>query len=253
MNDELTESTCGELLGKIRKILGGRGFAAEKITLELTEPHDWSVTLLVPSSVGKESIVMDAVQLTLAECSINEECLAYLGKTNGNYVWYFTHPDIPPSVKSRLDAEVLEDELAERDERIAWYAANGVSMVPIPNHQKAKGDSVYLTIDKTYFDAIESGDKTTEFRILNQYYADKLLGKDEPLKFVKLQDGYGGKGRKKPRQMKFEISGIVLADDYGIEFPAYSNGNPTTDKDLPEHFLPTMYGIKLGKRVDLDF
>ena len=96
-------------------------------------------------------------------------------------------------------------------------------------------------------------EKTTEFRILNQYYADKLLGKDEPLKFVKLQDGYGGNGRKKPRQMKFEISGIVLADDYGTEFPAYSNGNPTTDKDLPAHFLPTMYGIKLGKRVDLDF
>lgn len=253
MNEELTDAHCGELLGKIKKILGERGFAAERITLELTEPHDWSVTLLVPSSIGKESLVTDAVALALAECSINEDCLAYLGKTNGNYVWYFTHPEIPPSVKSRIDAEVLEDELAERDEKIAWHAANGVPIVPLPNHQKAKGDSVYLTIDKSYFEAIETGEKTTEFRTLNQYYADKLLGKGEPLKFVKLQDGYGGKGRKKPQQMKFEISAIVLADDYGAEFPAYTNGNPTTDKDLPEHFLPTMYGIKLGKRIDLDF
>jgi len=260
MSKKITKVECDNILGKFRTYLEKFGFPTSNCKVTIEDEDDWSVMLVVPldnfgshrcSTKGANGYVGSFFE----EIGVDSERWVFFGLDDDTKCleWYFTHPDTPRDVIERMDADDLKKEQEEIEARRKFEENKSKegshTDIPVPNKQKAKGDSCFLVLQKCYFDDINNGEKTVEFRELNQYYADKLLGKEEPLKFVKFQLGYGGPGHENPSQMMFEIDSIVLVDDYMDEFPAYTNGQPTSTKDLPKGFNPTMYGIKLGQRM----
>jgi hypothetical protein len=260
MPRKITRTDCDNLLEKFRTFLARFSFPSAGCRINIDSEDDWSITLAVPQpNFGCRRCSVDGaddyVSRFFSEIGVDEERSVFFGLDDESKCleWYFTHPDTPKDVIARMDAE---DEKREKEEiesrkRLEEDKSKNAKpgIVPIPMKQNVGRDECFLVLKKCYFDDIKSGDKTVEFREVNQYYADKLLGKEKPLKFVKFQLGYGGPGHAAPEQMKFEIDSIVLVDDFMDEFPAYTNGVPTASEDLPKGFNPTMYGIKLGQRV----
>lgn len=238
------QESCVNLGAKIIKLLEEQKVNTQNASLEIIEPSDWSVGFFLPISCGRESRINRIMTAILLECSVKEEFLVYLGKKEGFYFWYFTHPETPSEIVERMNAEIANIKPGEKSEH-----NNPLVSLPQPT-KSSKSDTVFLALKEKYFNAIENGAKKTEYRELNQYYADKILGREEKIKFVKLQLGYGGKGHKFPKQMVFEVIDVVLVDDFGKEFPAYISNRITQTSDLPAGFNPTMYGLKLGNQVE---
>lgn len=233
------------LIEKLKTFLERKGLSSLDCKITIENENDWSLILSSPFDG-------DIIEPFLEEIGVDENRCVFFGLNpdTKNYEWYFTHPETPSDILAGIDDESDRRELEEdeQDETSECLEAN--PQIPIPKRQKTGGDTCFLVLQRIYFEDIESGEKTVEFRELNQYYADKLLGKENPLRFVKFQLGYGGPGHQTPRQMVFEIESIVLVDDFMDEFPAYRNdGIPTTNEDVPSDFCPTMYGIKLGARI----
>lgn len=262
MAKKITEDHCENILTKLKSFLERNHlpFPESGCVVSIVDDEDWSVMLSIPLENMEcrdcnENAVNGLVGRFFDEIGVDEERWVFFGADEESRCleWYFTHPDTPREVLERMDADdlVKESEETESRRRLEEMKATGEVRheIPVPNRQKASGDSCFLVLRKCHFDEIASGDKSVEFRELNQYYADKLLGKDRPLRFVKFQLGYGGRGHARPSQMTFAIDSIVLVDDYMDEFPAHVDGKPTATDDLPEGFNPTMYGIKLGQRV----
>lgn len=262
MAKKMTERHCENVLAKLRSFLGRNHLPcpASGCRVSIVDDKDWSVMLSIPLENTEcrdcnENAVNGLVGRFLDEIGVDEERWVFFGADEESRCleWYFTHPDTPREVIERMDADDLmkESEETESRRRLEEMKASGDVRpeIPIPNRQKARGDSCFLVLRKCHFDEIGSGDKRIEFREMNQYYADKLLGKEKPLKFVRFQLGYGGPRHENPSQMMFGIDSIVLVDDYMDEFPAYTDGRPTAADELPKGFNPTMYGIKLGQRV----
>lgn len=65
---------------------------------------------------------------------------------------------------------------------------------------------LFLILKKQYFDQIESGEKTTEFRAMTDYWVDRLAGKN--FETVIFQNGYSPDS---PR-IQCEIIGIRLTE-----------------------------------------
>ena len=59
------------------------------------------------------------------------------------------------------------------------------------------------------------------------------------LKTVRFNRGYGSKGRP-PKQMQWEVKGIVLMD---------CNENECDPYNVPDDFWPVTIAVKLGKRI----
>ena len=117
------------------------------------------------------------------------------------------------------------------DEAFEW--------IPIPPPPKKLNSEVYLTLAYEPYDAIERGEKKTEFREYRPYYVKKLLS--QHLKTVRFQRGYGGPGHDVPRQMTWTISGIEYYDIYSRECAPIANP--------PKDFRPTHIAIDLGERL----
>lgn len=106
----------------------------------------------------------------------------------------------------------------------------------IPPAERNAPEQVYLTLSYEAYDAIESGEKTTEFRAYTPNYVKRLLSK--PPKTVKFQRGYG----KGAEQMVWTVKTVDL---YNIL--TRRSAKPGSE---PKDFRPTHIAIDLAKRID---
>lgn len=97
---------------------------------------------------------------------------------------------------------------------------------------KSKTPDGYLVLKAEFYDAIESGEKTIEYRDFTEYNLKRTIG----LKSVRFNRGYV----KNAPQMKWEVKKIVLLDD---------DENECDPFNVPDDFCPTAIAIHLGKRI----
>lgn len=242
MEKIITENEVRSLLEKIQAAMVPANMPGCVITatrLEIVHPVNWEVSLFVKSMGFKDSYIRKKVEEVLfSACGVEEQCCDYLGKQGhkGVMEWYFRHPDVPQETYDRLEAEI-EMELGQE-----------IGMgLPCPNGVKSTSENVFMTIKDEFFQAIARGEKTIEYRNLNQYYCDKLFPKGVQKKYIRFNRGYQAGAAN---QMVYEIEEILLVSDKGVMIPATVNGKPITSyTQLPPRFAPAMYGIKLGRRV----
>ena len=100
---------------------------------------------------------------------------------------------------------------------------------------RSKSGEGYFVLKGEFYDAIEAGRKTTEYRDLSPHNLSHSIG----IKTVKLQRGYGHAGQP-PKQMRFEVKSVRLMDASDRECDPF---------DIPSGFLATTIAIHLGKRI----
>ena len=100
--------------------------------------------------------------------------------------------------------------------------------------RRARGGKAFV-LKGEFYDAIEAGRKTTEYRDLTPRNLAKSIG----IKTVKLQRGYGHPGQP-PRQMCFEVKSVGLLDASDRECDPYA---------IPPGFIATTIAIHLGKKI----
>ena len=240
---EIPQSEVESLLLRVKSLMFTEGFPKETIDgtrIEVIHPNDWEISLYVPYKNTKASFVKRAIDRILTrECGVEDEYCEYYGKIKAKaaYEWYFRHPNVPADVAARIDAEIE----AEEGDEVESY-------IPTPSGYNSTTDTVFLSLKDEFFRRIQGGEKTTEYRNLNQYYCDKLFSPGIKKRFVKFNRGYLSGPEN---QMVFEIADIVYVGKNYEEFSSMDkNGNLCSPYEFaPEDFVPVMYGIKLGKRV----
>ncbi len=100
---------------------------------------------------------------------------------------------------------------------------------------RSKSGEGFFVLKGEYYDAIEAGRKTTEYRDLTPRNLSLSIG----IKTVKFQRGYGHPGQP-PKQMRYEVKSVRLMDASDRECDPYT---------IPPGFLATTIAIHLGKRV----
>lgn len=203
-------------------------------------PSWWIVSLYVPYKRMRAADARKVIgKILFKNCGVDSEYCDYLGKQKekGAYEWYFRHPNIPEDMAVRYDAE-LE---AEQGEEIGMG-------IPYPSGSRSNSDTAFLSLKDEYFEAIRCGEKTTEYRNLNQYYCNKFFSPGVKKRYVKFNRGYLSGAEN---QMVFEIDDIVIVSDRWEECPAVDEYGKHIESysQIPKNFAPAMYGIKLGKRV----
>lgn len=242
-NNPIPPSEVETLLSRIKTVMWASGFAQETIdgtNIQVIHPQDWEISLFVPYKGIKIAFARNTIgNILIHDCGVDDEYCEFFGKRKdkGAYEWYFRHPNIPLEVAARVDAEIEEEE----GEQVAIA-------LPFPSESKSNSDTVFLSLKDEFFKRIQSGEKTIEYRNLNQYYFDKFFSPGVKKRYVKFNRGYQSGAEN---QMVFEINDIVLLNDMMEECPAVSpSGAPITELSLlPEGFHPTSYAIKLGRRI----
>ena len=97
---------------------------------------------------------------------------------------------------------------------------------------KSKTPDGYLVLRGEFYDLIESGKKTTEYRDFTEYNIKRTIG----LKTVRFNRGYV----KNAPQMKWEVKKVMLTDGGDLECDPF---------DVPKGFVPVTIAIHLGKRL----
>lgn len=97
---------------------------------------------------------------------------------------------------------------------------------------KSKTPDGYLVLKAEFYDAIESGEKTIEYRDFTKYILNRTIG----IKTIRFNRGTV----KNAPQMKWEVKKIVLLDDADNECDPFN---------VPDDFCPTTIAIHLGKRL----
>lgn len=88
--------------------------------------------------------------------------------------------------------------------------------VNLPTEEKEQAKPLFLTMQKVWFDKIESGEKNEEYRDNTQFYKSRLLNKERTAfknyRTVILQEGY----HTGARRMIIEVKKITKKRDFTI-------------------------------------
>ncbi len=161
---------------------------------------------------------------------------------------FFTHTAEDEAAIAAWEREAEEREAREEAEEEAQYQAERAVrlkrwkefLLPIPPMPDKPTRDLYLPLSYEPYDAIERGEKTTEFRAYTPYWVKRIISNG--IKTVRFQRGYGGPGREPPRQMQWTVKGVTL---YEMATRAENDPfNPTTP------MLPDFIAIDLGKRIE---
>lgn len=243
MQTNIPQSEIEGLLKIIKNSMLEKGLRQDIINgtrIVVIHPLDWEVSLLVPYANTKASQVRKVIEKILYDiCNVEERCCDYFGKQRPKeaYEWYFRHPNTPQDIYDRLEQEI-EAELG-----------NEIGMgLPKPRKIKVSSSPAFLTVREEVFEQIANGEKTIEYRNLNQYYCDKFFPSGIQKKLVKFNRGYLAGVEN---QMTFEISDIVLVSERGDETCACDSEGKliVSYSKIPRNFAPVAYGLKLGRRI----
>ena len=208
------------------------------------------LSLYVPIANDKRKVVAAANEIfhrlgvlpaerTLKMGEGDDYCYMTVVSDGDYYVLSFNHPKVLSFTESdeeyqctiKYDHEQQEKEALEEEEE-TQRLIDGITAGQI----KSKTPDGYLVLAGEYYDKIESGEKTIEYRDFTEYNLKRSIG----LKTVRFNRGYGSKG-KPPKQMKYEVKKVVLMD---------GDGNECDPFNVPEDFWPTTIAIHLGENID---
>lgn len=227
--------------------------------VEMNGLDDYLYYMEVPKGVDEESLMEASNELfhrvgvlpksrNLVLEEETEYCTVHRNEYSGKYFVLFNHPivmgcgDCGYTVKifgatqrkgneEDADEEEGPGENAVISAQIMKYIADGIKSGAI----KSKSGEGYFVLKGEYYDAIEAGRKTTEYRDLTPHNLSLSIG----IKTVKFQRGYGHPG-KPPKQMRYEVSSVRLMDASDRECDPYA---------IPPGFLATTIAIHLGRRI----
>lgn len=97
---------------------------------------------------------------------------------------------------------------------------------------KSKSPDGYLVLKAEFYNAIEAGEKTVEYRDFTEYNLKRTIG----LKTIRFNLGYA----KDAKRMRWEVKKVVLLD---------GDDNECDPFNVPDDFWPTTIAIHLGKRI----
>ena len=98
---------------------------------------------------------------------------------------------------------------------------------------KSKTPDGYLVLKGEFYDAIDSGRKTVEYRDFTEYNLKRTIG----IKTIRFNRGYV----KNAPQMKWEVEKVVLLD---------ADDNECDPFNVPDGFWPVTIAIHLGQRCE---
>lgn len=242
---KLQEAVFEGLCKSVSSRLLSHGIAEDLVDFQLRYSEYWTLSLFVSCKAGKKRDLRKKVEEVLVEeIGIEKDRVTFYDRDEERnaYEWYFCHPNTPAEVLEMADR--ITDEMNEQE------ADDDYGMgIPMPNEVDKKSNVAHLVLKKVYYEQIEKGLKTREYRSLTQYYCDKFFGGGKEVERVRFQLGYSAPDGGRPPQMEFEVKGICLVSDRdGSEFPAKVGEHMTTYSDLPEGFVPASYVLLIGKR-----
>ena len=217
-----------------------------EVSIPMTEKEDvvrdFANDLFHALDILDEGYDLEFGQLT--DCSgidINDDAKCYYVLFNQHDVAECNPGDGKYKYKiEAITANGADDEDDDSDEpadgeltpaQIMKYIADGIKSGAI----RSKSGEGYFVLKGEYYDAIEAGRKTTEYRDLTPRNLSLSIG----IKTVKFQRGYGHPG-KPPRQMRYEVSSVRLMDAEDRECDPYA---------IPPGFIAATIAIHLGKRI----
>lgn len=244
----MKELTVGDFR-LVQKTVDGivRKHKLRNTALALDNPYLFA--LFVPMSNGRAKIAKacndvfhelgvlpTAKKLKIGECG--DYCSMSVGDDGFDCIAQFNHPiamtfrEGDEGFKFTIKGAVAADEEAANAEEAEVRALiEGVGN----GRLKAKSADGYLVLAGKFYDAIESGAKTVEYRDLTEYNLMRTIG----LKTIRFNRGYGSKGRP-PRQMRWEVRRVSLVD---------GDNRECDPMRVPDGFWPTAIAIHLGKRL----
>ena len=175
-------------------------------------------------------------KLRIGECeeycsmSVDEDGLDCIAQFNHPLAMTFRTADEEYQFTIRGAVEA-DEEAAIAEEAEARALVEGVGNGRI----RAKSADGYLVLAGRFYDAIESGVKTVEYRDFTEYNLKRTIG----LKTIRFSRGYGSSGRP-PRQMRWEARRVSLVD---------GDGGECDPMRVPDGFWPTSIAIHLGRRL----
>lgn len=206
--------------------------------------------LTVPVRNGKEKTVVCANEIfhalgvlpktrSLAMGEAADYCAVFTDEDGETYTLSFNHPiamtfkpgdeEYEFTIKRLNEIAAAEAEAEEAEMR---SLVEGIKS----GRLKSKTPDGYLVLAGEFYDAIEAGRKTVEYRDFTEYNIKRTMG----LKTVRFSRGYGSKGRP-PKQMQWEVAEVALLD---------GEDNECDPKNVPEDFWPVAIALKLGKRIN---
>lgn len=175
-------------------------------------------------------------KLQIGECG--DYCSMSVGEDGFDCIAQFNHPiamafgkDDEEYLFTIKGAVAADEEAANAEEAEVRALVEGVRN----GRLKAKSADGYLVLTGKFYDAIESGVKTVEYRDFTEYNLKRAIG----LKTIRFNRGYGSKGRP-PRQMRWGVRRVSLVD---------GDNRECDPMRVPDGFWPTAIAIHLGKRL----
>jgi len=160
-------------------------------------------------------------------CCVNEDGNTFSAIFNVPFAKEFKEDDeeFQFTLKA-IHAEQEAEAIAEEQEMLELV--DGIKTGRI----KSKSPDGYLVLAGEFYDAIEAGTKTIEYRDFTEYNLKRTIG----IKTIRFNRGYV-KGAK---QMRWEVVKVVLLDGEDNECDPFN---------VPDDFWPVTIAIHLGKRI----
>jgi len=206
--------------------------------IEVEEFTTWTITMTFPCK-GKTESKMEPLLVdyfTSIGGSEDDQLLTLSDGRKGMFEWVVTLPACPQEVREATENDGDEQDVVSSDEEDAGEELSALLEGVRTGRLKSKTEDGYLVMQGEYYDDIEAGEKTVEFRELSEYNLKRTIG----LKSIRLQRGYGHPG-KPPKKMRWTVAKVCLSNDCGEECDPF---------DVPQDFDPNMIAIHLGKRID---
>lgn len=238
----LTDGEVASVRNKIEAVLVRNGI--EQWGGDMFNPYLFEVK--IPVSVGEKRAAMafndifhtmgvlpDGEQLQIAEG--RDYCASFVDGDGETYSAVFNHSK---AMKFTEDDEEYQFTLKSiNDEQEAEAAAEEAEIQELidgikAGRLKSKSPDGYLVLKAAFYNAIEAGEKTVEYRDFTEYNLKRTIG----LKTIRFNLGYA----KDAKRMRWEVKKVVLLD---------GDDNECDPFNVPDDFWPTTIAIHLGKRI----
>ena len=205
----------------------------EPVRFEVWNARDWTVFLVIGQKRLADSLLDKAVS-AFEDLGLTDDGWyggGYDRKRKGHPFVIF-HPRIPKAVMDRIDREEEGDE--QEEDALRRAEVKRLIEELRAGKLRSNSDDGFLVLAGEFYDAIERGEKTVERRAFTTYNLRRTIG----LRTIRLQRGYGRPGCP-PKQMRFHVRGVRLADAEGRECDPFA---------VPTGFEPAEIDVHLGTR-----
>lgn len=238
---KLTHEAHEQIYKVVCEVAGRNGVDGVELSGDADNP--FSYFLEIPLAAGEQIAVKTSNELfhvlgllpvgkNLAIDELGDYCNIVSPQGNWCYLAVFNHPAVFELEESDPESRFIlknwrewdDDEEADEMQELLDGVKDG--------RLKSKTPDGYLVLKGEFYDAIDSGKKTVEYRDFTEYNLKRTIG----LKTIRFNRGYV----KNAPQMKWEVEKVVLLD---------ADDNECDPFNVPDGFWPTTIAIHLGKRI----